>query len=156
MRTQRSKSNPRADSARNCWTCGLFTQSQPHNFTIERHKSDICIPVAHSTANILLCLRSRQLLVGESASVSENRRGARHRDVNVHGPGRQEGSGIFRSLDGEGGWVVDRLADRDVPPVDELELGHGVGVARRHVVVVVAVVVGRRAAGGLFGEVVWL
>jgi len=48
---------------------------------------------------------------------------------------------------------VDRLADRDVPPVDELELGHGVGVAGRHVVGSF-VVVERRAAGVIFGGVV--
>jgi hypothetical protein len=52
-------------------------------------------------------------------------------------------------LDGGVRRVVDGLADCDVPAVDELELGHGVGVARRHVVdsfVVVVVVVGRRAS----------
>jgi hypothetical protein len=53
------------------------------------------------------------------------------------------------SIEGAVRRVVDGLADRDVPAVDELELGHGVGVARRQVVgsfVVVVVVVGRRAS----------
>ena len=60
------------------------------------------------------------------------------------------------SLDGGVRRVVDGLADCDVPAVDELELGHGVGVARRHVVVsfVIVVVVGRRASRRGCGVVV--
>jgi len=50
------------------------------------------------------------------------------------------------SLDGGVRRVVDGLADCDVPAVDELELGHGVGVARRHVVDNFVVVVVRRRA----------
>jgi hypothetical protein len=35
MRTHRSQSWPPTTSGRNCWTYGLFTQSQLHNFTTE-------------------------------------------------------------------------------------------------------------------------
>jgi hypothetical protein len=61
-------------------------------------------------------------------------------------------------LEGGARRVVHGLADCDVPAVDELELGHGVGVARRHVVdsFVVVIVVRRRASRRAGEGVVWL
>jgi hypothetical protein len=142
-------------------TAGCTVYSHKISFTIppQSHTLSMAsIPVANNTGTILLYCRSRRLLDAESAS--RNRRsGPRRRGIVLHLAARSAGGGDSGKVSLNGGVrrVVDGLADCDVPAVDELELGHGVGVARRHVVDILLLLLLLLLGGGRAGEgVVWL
>ena len=112
------------------------------------------IPLPTSTESVILHRFSRQVAAGRRTSLISRR--VLHRTVLVQRdiPEVAGRGGRGGSLYGDGGGVVDGLTDGNMPSVDQFELWHSVGVARRHgggfiivVGVFVACIVGRGAVG---------